>query len=275
MLLVLNRYHEEGVHYEYQCITYYPPDFIYIKTIIPRRAYLSKFLILWVCLLLLSPPIFAHADTSMYTVTASCNQAGSTSQYLGGTLCGAGGGFTLNGPSTVTVTYMYLYVNGTMLDWVSSDQRAINQTNDGLAASFDSTHFNDGASVNVEFSVYFSDGSSITKTASSSAYNKAYIYGNDIRDIGILRFGEAAVLAVNAQMGSTNHTILPAEGQLARLKANIRADIPTPTVFYTWTHGIDGGFGDSSARQLITPQTWVMTFDISNAIARSTAEKGL
>lgn len=249
-----------------------PPVSIQLKTIVPQRAVLSRVVFLWMCLLLLFSPLFAHADTSMYTVTATCGQLGSTSPYLSGTLCVAGGGFTLNGPSTVTVTYMYLYVAGTLVRSVTFDQRSINQTNDGLSATFDSTHFNDGATVKVEFDVWFSDGSSITKTASSSAYNKAYIYGNQVPPdgIGSLNFGKAAVTAVSTQLGSTNHTILPGAGNLTRLKADILTDIPTTTVFYTWTHGNAIKFGDSSSFGMPDPQKDIAAVDVTNAVANKT-----
>ena len=251
-----------------------PPVFITIKTNGRPVFLLLKAASLWLGLLFLFNPLFARADNSMYTVFAYCNQIGSTSPYLSGTYCNASGGFLQVGPSQIFVTSMTLSVNGTQIQATvpAGEGRPINQQSDGLGNVIDSTHFPDGASVTVTFTVTFSDGSSLTKTASSSTYNKAYIYGNQLPPdgIGSLGFGEAAVQAVNARVGPTNHTILPAAGQLKRHKADILGDIPTPTVFYCYTHGDINEFGDSSATPHIDALTWITNNDVSNAVANKT-----
>lgn len=249
-----------------------PPLFTELKRLIPWRAALSRGAFLWLCLALLCTPLLARADTSMYTLTATVGQSGSAAPSLSGTNCYASGGFTLNGSSTVTVTYIYLSVNGTLLQLVAPGGRAINQAGDGLFNPIDSTHFSDGSSITATFIVVFSDGSSMTQTASLSAYNKAYIYGNQIPPdgIGSLDLGKAAVAAVNARVTPTNHTVLPTAGQLTRLKADILADMPTPTVFYCYTHGYDGFFGDSSSVLGLNLQTYITTQGVTTAIAAKT-----
>ena len=119
------------------------------------------------------------------------------------------------------------------------------------------------------FEVDFSDGTCLAKTASLSAYNKAYIYGNQNPPdgIGSLGCGKSSVEGVSTQVRTTNHTILPAAGQLTRLKADILADMPTATVFYCWTHGINGFFGDSSAQYDNNLQPYMSVKDITTAIA--------
>ncbi|MES4792337.1 MAG: hypothetical protein C4321_04540 [Chloroflexota bacterium] len=100
---------------------------------------------------------------------------------------------------------------------------------------WDSTHFASGTSVTVQAQGTDSSGSQSAQF-SVTTYNKAYVLGNST-----LSYGSTADGYIAARTGEMNHATT---SSTADRKTTILSGLPTYTVFYIYTHGAIGLFGD-------------------------------
>ena len=196
-----------------------------------------------------------------YTASASTNtpsasldlQAWSTAgtvdlhhpKWFSFTNCGAQGSAGTTGGY---IASEQLLINGTVVNSYSDD--GSHSTSHTLKVAFDSTHFVDGSAITVELRLTDSNGIQYRTSLTAPAYNKAYIYGNQLPPdgIGSLPSGEVAVNNANASFDFAEHSILPSVDP-SGLQIH-QWHLPTPpnpndfinyipqsTVMYCWSHG--------------------------------------
>jgi hypothetical protein len=185
--------------------------------------------------------------------------------YFSSTLCGITGSATTN---TGFINRIQMLINNEIVkehifDGVEMPYPASPVP---ISSAFDSTHFPDGQTITVTVKAWDTQGNFNQASNSAPAYNKAYVFGNQKPPdgTGTLNLGKAAVIAVNPIFQQANHSILPSTSlsdQLWQLKNGslfpISFYIPLATVFYAWTHGLPGKFGDSSAAAAYDANKWI------------------
>ncbi len=146
------------------------------------------------------------------------------------------------------------------------------------SATFDSTHLTDGVPSHLHVELTDSPGN--VGTADSGAlgvaYNKAYIFGNQLPNdgIGSLNFGLEAVTRVNSVISTTHYSCIPG-ALLFQQKSDIAAVLPKATLLYCDTHGVGGansaaafcdsaGYPNDGALRFATH--WLVGGDVNQAI---------
>jgi len=116
-----------------------------------------------------------------------------------------------------------------------------NQASISIPVIFDSTHFADNSPISIQMTVTDSGGLTYMVPINAKAYNKAYVLGNDKKDVGSLDQGRLAAQDAAGQFNVMNHVGVP---YMADQKPDILKEIPFSTVFYIYTHANNTAIGD-------------------------------
>lgn len=129
---------------------------------------------------------------------------------------------------------------------------------------FDSTHFAEATDIIVRIEATNNLGETNYAQYQARAYNRAYVLGNN--EVSTAQLQVDDVFAYSTLM---NHFSLDT---LWHSKAHIQSAIPTYTVFYIYTHGIQNGFHDCFG-EVGEPEQMLYGLpdvDISNPVASKT-----
>jgi len=134
------------------------------------------------------------------------------------------------------ITNIDVYMNG---DHPFSMEFSDKQTSRDGNLYFDSTHFPDGSSIDLELKVTLQTGEQVWISGSALVYNKGLSYGNNT-----LNWGVASALNVQQQQVAMFPTSYL--GTQDR-KSTMLDDMPIFTHYYEYSHGAPGEFGDCAA----------------------------
>jgi hypothetical protein len=155
------------------------------------------------------------------------------------------------------LTNMKLYIGGTLV-------RSSNYPSPGgppaarMSVQFDSTHFPDGSPIHIKVQAWNNANEMGEAEVHVPAYNKGY----DLINQTLTEIGETGAI-VGLEMATANHTVLAANNHT---KTTILTNLPTYTVFFVYTHGSPGRFGDCFATN--DPANYLSAGEVQTAVAQ-------
>jgi len=218
---------------------------------LPRGCCRSRW-IPFICfpLVMLLCPILAGPAFASTAPGASANVA----DVVSGTNCSASGSFTA--AHGTYVTNVRLFIGGELVkSYTYGVDDSVKKESRTLAVTWASTQFFHNTSQPVRVWGKDAVGNEREDTKQTSIYNRAYILANDQDVIGSLPFGQRARGHVEAYASIMNHGC---RSSSVDLKGAILNGVSEETVFFIWTHGAPGYFGDCAATPAWDPDHYIV-----------------
>lgn len=167
-------------------------------------------------------------------------------QWFSGTNCQASGTI---GVDTSLISRAQLLINDQVVNSYPDPSSPTKTPN--LSAAFDSTHFSDGSTITIKYKVWDTAGDPpVEKTLAAPTSNKGLVCGDPHADDktpfpglyepSITAYAEAES-SIETELNGIN---TPAYRTESYHKSDILAELPSDTVFYINTHGVENSFGD-------------------------------
>jgi hypothetical protein len=177
-------------------------------------------------------------------------------------------------PKSAHLTHIMVYINGTVVRDINIDPEIGTMVIATGVVPFDSTHFPDGQTITVRAEGTNSIGETGYVEGTAPAYNKAFVFGNvvpNLGGLGTLYRGNTADQYMSSELQTMHHTTTPASPTAAiqQTAGSIKSAIPPNTVICAYTHGMAGQFGDSAT--INVAGVWVTAAQVSAKIAEKTS----